>query len=165
MLRFDFLNKDEFAFYAKDIFDILAENMSVIAPTGNTYEEDYSSWFAGINHGLKEGLRQIILIYSSEALIGYFQYFANNQLLMMEEIQLKSKWHGKENIFRELYGFVFSILPPDIQFVEAYANKQNEKSNGILLRLGLMKVGETKSGRSYHYKGDFANLLSWYNRR
>ena len=50
------------------------------------------------------------------------------------------------------------ILPPEVEFVEAYANKKNEKSQGILARLGLERIGENKNGNSYHFRGRYEEL-------
>ena len=81
----------------------------------------------------------------------------------MEEIQLMPKYQGKEyNIFRLLYGFLFSILPTNLLTVQAYADKRNQKSQDILSHLGLHIIGENKSGDSFHYQGDYSNLLKWY---
>ena len=162
MLHFKFLDKNKFSLYSKDIFLILANNMSMIAPTGNDFEDDFTIWHEAVENGLKHDTRKIILIYFDNELIGFFQYYTNVDIFVMEEIQIISKMQGKENIFRSLYGFIFSVLPPQIKIVEAYANKTNHKSQNILTKLGLSIIGENKNGNSYHYRGDFANLLNWY---
>ena len=164
MLQFSLLDKNNFVSLSKDLFDILALNMSVIAPTGNTYEEDYRLWFEAVNEGLNKEARQIILIYCNNLLIGFFQYYTNNDLFMMEEVQISPQFHGKDNIFRGIFRFVLSVLPCNIQIIEAYANKQNEKSQKILQRLGLIKIGENKNGNSYHYRGEYRSLIKWYQR-
>lgn len=42
--------------------------------------------------------------------------------------------------------------------MEAYANKKNKKSQGILARLGLERIGENKNGNSYHFRGRYEAL-------
>lgn len=79
----------------------------------------------------------------------------------MEEIQLKPECHGK-GIFRKLYGFILPKIDNSIEFVDAFANIQNEKSIAILEHLGLENVGLNKNGRSYHFKGQFKKLKEWY---
>jgi RimJ/RimL family protein N-acetyltransferase len=79
----------------------------------------------------------------------------------MEEIQLKPEYHGK-GIFRKLYGFILPKIDDSIEFVDAFANIQNEKSIAILEHLGLKNVGLNKNGRSYHFKGQFEKLKEWY---
>ena len=79
----------------------------------------------------------------------------------MEEIQFKPSYQGK-GIFRNLYGFVFSKIETDLEYVKAYASIQNSKSIGILENLGLTNIGLNKNGRSYHFQGKYADLKKWY---
>ena len=125
MIKFAYLDKLKFDNLSKNIFCILAANMSKIAPTGNSYKDDYRSWFCGLKRELEREQRKVILIYSDNELIGFFQYNIDNNNLIMEEIQIRPDWQGK-GIFRALYGFLISNLPPEIQNVEAYANKKKE---------------------------------------
>ena len=163
MLEFELLIKNNFSKLSKDMFAILADNMSNIAPTGNTYDGDYKIWHEAVGEGLKKEERNIVLIYISNILAGFFQYYTDNELFMMEEIQIAPDYQGKKyNIFRSLFGYIFSVLPPEIDTVEAYANKKNIKSQEILRHLGLHVIGENKSGSSYHYQGYFENLIEWH---
>lgn len=159
--KFSYLNKPDFSALSRDLFNILADNMEVIAPTGNTREEDCKCWFEGVSNGLKRDERQIVLIKDADCIIGFFQYYTNSDTFMMEEIQIKPEYQGK-NIFRELYGFLIQNIIEDIEFVEAYANISNHKSIGILEKLGLSKIGMSKNGRCFHFKGNYSNLIKWY---
>lgn len=161
-LSFEYVNKPAFSAVANDIFNILADNMSVIAPTGNTREEDYNCWYECVTDGLKRNERQIILIKCNDNIIGFFQYYVNEDTFMMEEIQFKPEYQGK-GVLRVLYGFVVPQLRNDIEFVEAYASTSNSKSIGILEKFGLINIGLNKNGRSYHFKGCYSDLLKWYN--
>ena len=78
------------------------------------------------------------------------------------EIQIKKSYQGKYNIFERIYELVFDNMKEDVDVVEAYANKKNTKSIGILSKLGLSIVGENKRGTSYHFRGTYTNLLNWY---
>lgn len=160
-LVFVYLNKSDFSAVARVIFDILADNMTLISPTGNTREEDYACWYTGVSEGLVRDERQIILIKVGDELVGFFQYYTNEDTFMMEEIQLKSAYQEK-GIFRKLYGFILSNVSHNLEFVEAYASINNMKSIGVLKNLGLENIGLNKNGRSYHFKGEFAQLLKWY---
>lgn len=161
MIRFEYLRKSDFSVISQQIFDILADNMTVIAPTGNTRKEDFGMWHDAVGDGLQREERQIILIKDKETLVGYFQYSINKDTFMMEEIQLKSAFQGK-GVFRELYGFVLKNIKNDLQFVEAFASINNNKSIGILNKFGLSNTGLNKNGRSYHFKGNFSDLIKWY---
>ena len=161
MINFAYLDKDAFDAVAFRIFNILADNMEIIAPTGNEREEDYNCWYNGVSDALKRNERQIILIKDADSIIGFFQYYTTEDTFMMEEVQLKTCYHGK-NIFRKLYGFIIENIGKDLRFVEAYANVSNFKSIGILERMGLSKIGMNKNGRSVHFKGSYGELLKWY---
>ena len=161
MISFEYLNKPDFSAYERQIFDILANNMTMIAPTGNSREEDFDLWSDAVSDGLQREERQIILIKDNGNLIGYFQYYINADTFMMEEIQFRPEYQGK-GVFRKLYGFILKNIRNDLEFVEAYANIKNQKSIGILEKFGLLNTGLNKNGHSYYFKGDFANLIKWY---
>lgn len=161
-IRFEYLNKPDFSTVSNDIFNILADNMEKIAPTGNTREDDYNCWYESVSDGLNRDERQIILIKDNDDIIGFFQYYTNKDTFMMEEIQFKSEYQGK-GVFRELYGFVLKNIKNDLEFVEAYANISNGKSIGILEKFGLTNTGLNKNGRSCHFKGNYTDLLKWYH--
>ena len=160
-VTFEYLDKSDFSTVAPVIFCILADNMEKIAPTGNTREEDYKCWYEGVREGLKRDERQIVLIENKDRIVGFFQYYTNADTFMMEEIQFIPEYQGK-GVFRALYAFLLSHIKEDIQFVEAYANTSNHKSIGILKKLGLSEIGTNKSGNSYHFKGNYSDLLKWF---
>lgn len=162
MICFEYLNKPDFSTVSNVLFNILAENMEKIAPTGNTREEDYKCWYKGVSEGLKRNERQIVLIKASDSIIGFFQYYIKADTFMMEEIQLKSEYHGK-GVFRKLYGFLIPGIGEAIKFVEAYANVKNHKSIGILEKMGLAKIGMNKNGCCFHFRGIYSDLIKWYN--
>ena len=164
MASFSLLERSGFDQVAAGLFAILAGNMAVIAPTGNTYGEDYRIWYTAVADGMRKEARNIVLIHQDALLIGFFQYYTNDDgLLMMEEIQIIQEFQGgKFHVFRELYGYLFFILPPGLTTVEAFANKANVKSQRILSHLGLSVVGENRSGSSFHYRGEFDKLVEWY---
>ena len=94
-IKFEYLNKIDFSGAAPVIFNILADNMEKIAPTGNTREEDYKFWYESVKDGLKRDERQIVLIKNADSIIGFFQYFTNENTFMMEEIQFRPDYQGK----------------------------------------------------------------------
>ncbi len=160
-INFEYLKKADFPTVSSVIFNILADNMELIAPTGNSREEDYKCWYEGVIGGLKRNERQIVLIKDADCIIGFFQYYTNDDTFMMEEIQFKPEYQGK-NIFRNLYGFLLPNISDKIKFVEAYANITNYKSIGILEKLGLSRIGMNKNGHSFHFRGNYSDLTKWY---
>lgn len=164
MILFHRLPKNDAEDILSVLFKILHFNMSVIAPTGNDFEKDHRIWIDAVSHGLKRDERQIILIYNDAEIIGYFQYYVNSSTFMMEEIQFKKEYQGT-GIFRLLYSYLFEIIPQETLYVEAYAHKQNSKSQNILKYLGLRIVGESTNGNSYHFRGDCRKVLKRYDAR
>ena len=160
---FRFLEKPPAPEILDEIFDVLATNMRVIAPTGLTYEEDKVQWMACVPPALEQEARQMVLIYAGDDLAGFFQYYvtADHNVFMMEEIQFKEAYRGS-GLFGELYRFLIPKLPADIVYVEAYADKRNTKSLAVLEHLGLNVVGENKNKISWHLQGDFAVLKEKY---
>lgn len=145
------------------MFALLYANMSVIAPTGNTYEEDFAYWSTCMTPVLEEGRSSVILLLHEDELCGYFQYSINNDTFMMEEIQFGPAYQGS-GMFHELYRYLTSVVPIETKYVEAYANKKNEKSQGVLKHLGLKVIGENKNGKSYHFRGDYQKLYERYSK-
>ncbi len=162
MIRFAYLEKQEKELVANQLFSILVSNMTAIAPTGNTFEEDFAVWSAQVLPALEKPARQIVCIYDDTDLIGFFQYYVHKSLFMMEEIQFKKEYHSRDNLFRRLYVYVLSNLPSSIRTVEAYANKKNVKSQGILDHIGLRVVAEEE--RNLRYRGNFSDLAAWLYR-
>lgn len=160
---FRYLPKPPSSALMDEIFGILATNMRVIAPTGLTYEEDRAQWMACVPPALTKDARQMVLIYAGDELVGFFQYYvtADHSVFMMEEIQFKEAYR-ESGLFGELYRFLIPKLPADIVSVEAYADKRNTKSLGVLGHLGLTVIGENKNGISWHLRGDFAVLKEKY---
>lgn len=70
---------------------------------------------------------------------------------------VKPKCQGT-GLFRELYRWLEKELSAGLASVEAYSNKNNVKSQKILECLGLSRIGENKSGSSYHYRGTCRDL-------
>lgn len=164
MISFRILQKNEATDILPILFKILHSNMSVIAPTENSYVDDYRLWLDAVAPALEKDARHIILIYDDTEIIGYFQYYVNVTTFMMEEIQFNKEYHGT-GLFRRLYSYIYEIIPKETPYVEAYAHKQNQKSQSILKHLGLQIIGENKNGNSYHFRGDCRETLKKYNTR
>lgn len=75
----------------------------------------------------------------------------------MDEIQFKKEYQGC-GLFAELYHYLTTVIPAGTRYVEAFARKENLKSQGILEHLGLSVVGESKNGNSLHFKCEYKAL-------
>lgn len=164
MFEFRFADKLQIEHLLPGLFRILHSNMSIIAPTDNSYDEDYRIWSSYMIPAIKKVQRQIVLMYVEGKLVGYFQYYINldTNSLMMEEIQIGKEFQGI-GIFSAFYKWLVKQLPKNVKCVEAYANKKNLKSQSILKHLGLVELGENKNGNSFYYKGKYVDLLNKYS--
>lgn len=75
MVEFKFADKLQIEQLLPDIFQILHSNMSLIAPTNNSYEDDFEMWSSYLIPAIKKEQRQIVLMYVDDTLAGYFQYY------------------------------------------------------------------------------------------
>ena len=126
-IRFEYASKSALPTLLPQLFSLLHANMNEIAPTGNTYEQDYAHWHASVAPAMQKPQRQIVLMYDGAHLCGYFQYYVNASTFMMEEIQIE-KTHQGTGIFSAFFCWLLAQLPDKIEAVEAYALKQNQKS-------------------------------------
>lgn len=162
-MSIELLNKAEKEKILPGLFRILAENMSRIAPTSNPLEEDFEVWKEAVYPALNREERQILLIKKNDEIIGYCQYYVNEGRFMVEEVQLKREYWGS-SAFYELMCFLMKRIPEDTQWIEAYANKNNIRSQKIINRLGMTIVGENKSGTSYFFRGPYQKILRRYQK-
>ena len=158
MISCRFLDKNEVQRLLPQLFSILHENMSVIAPTGNTYDEDYALWSGAVAPAMLKENRHIVLIFNDETLIGYLQYYTNETTFMIEEAQVRPAHQGR-GVLRSAFAYICDYIPPNVLYVEAYANKKNTKSQNILEHHGFARIGENKNGNSYHYRADCGTFL------
>ena len=137
-MRFGFrqMKNEDISVFIDEMFEILASNMSAVAPTGNSYDEDYKTWSESAVPAWREGKRSVILIFCEDKLCGFFQYFVNDTTFRMDEIQFKKEYQGC-GLFAELYHYLTTVIPAGTRYVEAFARKENLKSQGILEHLGL----------------------------
>ena len=163
MYRFEYAKKEELVALLPKLFEILHSNMSLIAPTGSSYEDDFEEWCAKVYPAVMTTVREIVVMYDDSNIIGYFQYYINNGVFMMEEIQIKQEYQGG-GVFSAFYSWLIQGLPVALQTVEAYASKLNGKSQSILEHLGLSQIGENKNGSLYHYVGEYKKLHDKYNK-
>ena len=164
MIIFRYLQKEEFNKYAAALFNILYDNMQLIAPTGKTYEDDYLFWCEIMREEIRNDRRHIILAIEEDiqTIVGFFQYVTNEDILVMEQIQIIPTYQGEKGVFRGFYDFLLSKLKDIPIYVEANADKRNQKSMGILNKLGLSVIGENKTRISFRFRGEYGELLKWY---
>ena len=153
--RFKQMQNEDIAVFINEMFEILASNMNVIAPTGNSYDADFKIW--------SECVVPVILIFCEDTLCGFFQYFVNYKTFRMDEIQFKKEYQGC-GLFAELYHYLTTIIPVQTKYVDAFSRKENLKSQRILEHLGLSVVGESKNGKSLYFKGEYKTVFERYSK-
>lgn len=154
-MEFVFMENGRFGEYAPVLYDILSANMSAVVPG----VMDYEAWRNAVGDGMQRPQRRIVLIMDSETVAGFFQYYVNNDVFMMEEIQLRGDYRHTRQLFRRLYAFLMPHIPDDITAVEAYTDPRNARSAAILEHIGLARLGD--EGGFVKYRGDMSVLRSW----
>ena len=161
MICFEFLDKRKKDAILPLLFEILYENMNLIAPSGESRDEDRRVWLENVSPALEKSARQLIVISDGGVPIGFFMYYVNQTTFMMEEIQLKGSRQGA-GIFQKLYSFLSFVIPRGVPFVEAYAHRTNLRSCAILAHLGLARIGESADKRILHFRGECQPMLEKY---
>ena len=161
-IQFKYLDKSAADKVLPVLFDILYSNMNEIAPCGKSRDEEFNNWFYTVLPAIQKEPRQMVLMLDSDEIIGYFQYYTRETLLMMEEIQIKKNYHGC-GIFGQFYIWLVRALPDNLATVEAFADRRNAKSIAVLSHLGLCKIEEVRNG-ILHFKGEYKNIKDRYSK-
>jgi len=156
MITFTYLNKNEKEKFLPKLFDLLHNNMREIAPSELSYELEKKQWLDNVSPALDKPARQIILCFDNYRLIGYIQYYINNTLLMIEELQLKKEYHCTLTFYRFCKYFI-GTLPADIKYVEAFAERRNSQSQKLMQKLGMELINS--SSEFVHLRGDANELI------
>ena len=146
------LDKREKLSWLPQLFDLLHENMHSVAPSGKPYEEEKAEWLAEVSPALEKPQRQIVLCVMDSVLAGFAQYYIRDQLLMIEEIQLKKEYQ-KTTLFYQLCKYLRFLAPADLQRVEAYADRRNLYSIHLMEKLGMQPCEEAQQSPFVHIGG------------
>ncbi len=157
LCMFIFLNKQEKDAWLPKLFDLLYENMQTIAPSEGSYAQEKARWLAEVAPALDKAPRQIIMCFVGGELAGYIQYYIREQMLMVEEIQLKKQYHSTV-LFYQLCKHLLTIVPDDLQTIEAYADKRNLHSIRLMEKLGMQPCDAEADCPFVHMRG-FAETL------
>ena len=160
MIRFSFLDKAEKDVWLPILYDLLYDNMQLIAPSGLPYEQEKAQWLSAVSPALEKEPRKIIMCISDDELVGYIQYYTRNDLLMIEEVQIK-KPYQRTLVFHKMCKYLATIIPLDIEYIEAYADERNSYSQKLMKKLGMEQLNDTCSPGFVRLRGkaDFARKL------
>lgn len=160
---FCYLNKAEKDQYLPQLFDLLYENMQKIAPSGRSYEREKVEWLAEVSSALEKEPRQIILCFVYGELAGYIQYYIREKMLMVEEIQLKKEYQSTL-LFYKVCKFFLSILPGNLETIEAYADRRNLNSINLMEKLGMQSCESETDVFFVHMRGKVESIYLLFKR-
>ena len=143
MIVLSIMNKAEKDIWLPQLFDLLYENMKNIAPSQQPYGQEREEWLAEVSRALEKAPRQIVLCMDGDTIAGFVQYYTREDLLMIEEIQLR-KQYQRTLLFYSLCKYFVGNIADQISCVEAYADKRNLYSQRIMAKLGMTVVDEMK---------------------
>lgn len=147
---FEFLDKSKVTEILPTLFDILYNNMNKIAPFDKPFEQAKLEWTQQVAPAMKKDRRQIVLMHDNNTIVGYAQYYTNEAILMIEEIQLKPNYQ-KTMLLYKFCKFMKSILPNEITYIEAYADERNVNSQKLMQDLGMKIMDD--DGKYCHFQG------------
>ena len=151
------LNKEEELSLIGNLFDLMCENMTEVAPTGLTCEWEKAKWLAEVIPALKKAPRQIALLYCKGMLVGFCMYYVNAGVFMVEELQIQ-RGYRSSGVIVELWKFFKRTVPEETVYMEAYTDLENAYSAKLLQKLGLELVETTAGGRLKHFRGEFDKI-------
>ena len=160
---FSHLNKQEKDQWLPQLFDLLYENMQTIAPSGLSYEKEKAEWLAEVSLALEKAPRKIIMCFVCGELAGYIQYYIREQMLMVEEIQLKKKYHRTFSFYK-FCKYLMSVVPDNLKTIEAYADKRNWNSISLMERLGMHPCELESDSPFVHMRGAAETVYQCFNR-
>lgn len=159
MITFTYLDKNQKEHWLPILFGLFYENMQEIAPSRLSYEQEKAQWLSEVSPALEKAPRQIVLCFVNDTLAGYIQYYTNQNLLMIEEIQI-AKACQNTTLFYSLCKHFATVLPADLETIEAFALKQNLNSRNLMQKLGMAQIDEDEN--FVHLRGSVQNIKRFF---
>lgn len=154
-----FMNKAQKDLWLPKMFDLLYENMQAIAPNNLPYAQQKAQFVNEVSPALEKAPRQVILCVQENTLVGFLQYYIREELLVIEEIQLRKEFQGTLT-FYHLCKFLATSLPEEIAFLEAYTHNSNHRSQKLLQKLGLSSM---QDGLFLHFRGSSQKAKQFFS--
>lgn len=145
------------------LFEILHENMTEIAPTGCSYEADWQLWCGYIAPRIETEDACVLLMLVADRVAGYFQYRIEEGILWVEEVEIKPEFQMTK-LFYLFCCYLISWALPQIRYIKSYVHKDNRKSILIHEHLGMERIGENGKGTSWLYCGDAVKMATCVRR-
>ena len=154
-----FMDKDQKDLWLPKMFDLLYENMQVVAPNNLPYEAQKAQFLSEVSPALEKAPRQVILCVQGNTLVGFLQYYTREDLLVIEEVQLRKEFQ-RTLTFYHLCKFISASLPKEVAFLEAYTHKSNHRSQKLLQKLGLSII---EDGPFLHFRGSSQKAKEFFS--
>lgn len=139
------------------MFDLLYDNMRSIAPSGLSRQQEQAQWLREVSPALDKPPRQVVLCLSGGVLCGFLQYYIRNDMLMVEELQLRRSCQCS-TLFASVLKFMLSVVPQNVNTVEAYADRRNVRSIALMRRVGMDLCGNDDASPYVHFSGELTTL-------
>lgn len=162
MYDFVYLDKSKKNDILPALFDIIYKNLNEIAQSDKSFEDEREEFINEVGLALEKEARKMILCYLEGELVGFLMYYVRENMLMIEEVQLKEE-HQKTMAFYRLCKFLMSNLPESIETVEAYADIRNVNSIKLQKNLGMRKT-DSEDLQMYHFVGDAQKIRNRFKR-
>lgn len=160
---FRYLMAEETGVFLPQMFDVLYTNMTAIAPSDAGYDADRDMWLSYIQPALEQGNVKVLLMFAGEDFAGYFQYSVRGDTIHVDEVEIKPAYQ-RTMLFYRCGQFLLADVPEGIRYLESYVNKHNRNSLSIHRKLGMEIIGENRSGRSWHLRGDVETISARFIR-
>ena len=95
-------------------------------------------------------------------LAGYLQYYVNNGVFMVEEIQLKPSYQ-RTLLLHRLCRFLVDVIPSDTEYIEAFVHEKNVSSQKLQRSLGMEHI-DTKKNGTLHFRGNCQKLFKRFQK-
>ena len=145
------------------LFSILHTNMTKLAPTNCSYEEDQKLWLDYVLPAVRSEQCHILLMYAGETLVRYFQYSIQGDTLLADEVEIRPEYQ-RTMVFYRFCRFMLAALPAQVRYISSYVRKENKNSLSIHEALGMDRIGENRSGTSWHYRGKSEDAAARFRR-
>ena len=157
------LNINEVLNILDDMFEIINYNMSKIIPSDNSKEDNYKMWKKSMLEELDNKNKKWVASFENNILTGYFLYRLENEILYLDEVQVREDRQGDKKTFISLIKMLLkdNNIKDDYE-VRLYVNKNNKKSQYIVTKKLDFKILEEKE-RGIRYINNFTILKEHIN--
>ena len=157
--KFEKLNKSQKDDILPVLFDIYYGNMSRICPRVKPYDVEREEWINEVSPALDKNPRQIILMYQGDDLAGFVMYYTRDDLLMIEELQLKEKYQ-RTLLLHRLFTYLTELLSSGCARIEAFASEKNYRSLDLMKYLGFCTIGKNEKYNLFHLCAKASDVTS-----